>query len=85
MLDVNTAKIQGRVGGFCVWYSQMAIGYWHFPSPYDNSTHSVSNICLKHLILLQLLGELYADKKYLEKLMDDQGTLGRYFIIYNIN
>lgn len=27
-------------------------------------------------ILLQLLGELYADKKYLEKLMDDQGTMG---------
>jgi len=30
-------------------------------------------------ILLQLLGELYADKKYLEKLMDDQGTMGKIF------
>lgn len=24
---------------------------------------------------MQLLGELYADKKYLEKLMDDQGKI----------
>lgn len=55
-----------------------------FPSPCDYSTHSVSNIYLRHHIFLQLLGELYADKKYLEKLMDDQGTMTRYFTIHNI-
>lgn len=33
---------------------------------------------------MQLLGELYADKKYLEELMSDQGT-SNYFNLLPIN